>query len=220
MTGTTPSGPVSRLDALRRSPGWHGMLLGLLAFATALVLSTSDELTRGPIAERAGEDLSASLAQVIPPAGHENDLTADRRTVEDESEGAVPVYIGTKGGAVTGVAFVLTGQGYSGAIRVLMGVAPDGALLGVRVLSHTETPGLGDKIEIAKDDWIGGFAGRSLTDPRPGDWKVKKDGGVFDQFSGATITPRAVVATVHRGLSFFARHRGALLTPTPETEAS
>ena len=87
----------------------------------------------------------------------------------------------------------------------------DGVLLGVRVLSHAETPGLGDKIELAKSDWIEGFTGHSLTDPAPEGWKVRKDGGVFDQFSDATITPRAVVGTVHRGLAFFARNRDALL---------
>lgn len=142
---------------------------------------------------------------------HDNDLVAGMRTVADDAEAAAPVYLATRDGAVTGLAFVLTGQGCSGAIRVPIGAAPDGRLLGVRVLSHSETPGLGDKIEIAKDDWVEGFAGRSLADPGPEGWKVRKDGGVFDQVSGATITPRAVVGTVHRGLAFIARQRHALL---------
>ncbi|MCO8144593.1 electron transport complex subunit RsxG [Rhodovulum tesquicola] len=214
-----PADAPSRLGALRGSPVWHGLILGLFALVTALILSASDEVTRGPIAERANEDLLASLAQVIPTALHDNDLVSGMRRVTDGAEGAVPVYVATESGQVTGVAFVLTGYGYSGAIRVLMGVAPDGRLLGVRVLSHTETPGLGDKIEIAKDDWVDDFTGRSLTDPGPEGWKVRKDGGVFDQFSGASITPRAVVGTVHRGLSLFQRHRSDLLTPTVESEA-
>lgn len=96
-----------------------------------------------------------------------------------------------------------------------MAVAADGTILGARVLSHTETPGLGDKIEIGKDDWIEAFAGRSLADPGPAGWKVRRDGGVFDQFSGATITPRAVVGTIHRGLTLFDRHRAELLAPLP-----
>lgn len=224
MTDAAPTTPpaeaqASRLDGLRRSPLWHGLLLGIFSLATALILSTSDRLTRGPIADRATEDLLASLAQVIPDDLHDNDLVADTRILMDETEGEVPVYLATAAGDVTGLAFVLTGFGYSGAIRVLIGVAPDGTLLGVRVLSHTETPGLGDKIEIAKDDWVEDFSGRSLTDPDPEGWKVKKDGGIFDQFSGATITPRAVVGTVHRGLSLFERHRASLLSPTEEKEA-
>jgi electron transport complex protein RnfG len=219
-SGQAPEAGTSRLDAFRRSPVWHGLLLGAFSLGTALILSASDELTQGPIADRTTGDLLDSLAQVIPADKHDNDLVADRRTVADEIEGDVPVYVASADGRVTGLAFVLTGYGYSGAIRVLIGIAPDGSLLGVRVLSHSETPGLGDKIETAKSDWIEGFVGRSLTDPGPEGWKVRKDGGIFDQFSGATITPRAVVGTVHRGLALFARHQGALLTPLVERQAS
>ncbi|MBN9887923.1 electron transport complex subunit RsxG [Salipiger abyssi] len=198
---------------LLRSPAAPGLLLAAFSLGTALLLAGSDALTRELIARRATEDLYASLAQVVPPALHDNDPTADRRVLRDADEGEVPVYIAMREGRVTAVAFGLTGYGYGGAIRVLMGIAPDGTLLGARVLSHAETPGLGDKIEAAKSDWIEGFAGRSLTDPPPAGWKVKKDGGVFDQFSGATITPRAVVATVQRGLALFERNRAALLVP-------
>ncbi|GAA0309229.1 electron transport complex subunit RsxG [Rhodovulum strictum] len=224
MTETSPTAPPrtsgpARFAALRHSPAWHGLLLAGFTLATALILSYSHDLTRDAIADRQTEDLLASLAQVIPAQLHDNDLSADTRTLADATEGAVPVHLALRGGEVTGVAFVLTGYGYSGAIRVLIGLAPDGTLLGARVLSHTETPGLGDKIEIAKHDWIEGFAGRSLTDPGPEGWKVKKDGGVFDQFSGATITPRAVVGAVHRGLALFERHRDALVTPTGDKEA-
>ncbi|MBK1637029.1 electron transport complex subunit RsxG [Rhodovulum adriaticum] len=221
MTETPQQDEMRRgpLAALRNSPAWHGLLLGGFALVTALILSLTDDATRGPIAERASEDLLASLAQVIPDDLHDNDLTADMRTVADGAEGDVPVYVATEDGQVSGVAFVLTGYGYSGAIRVLIGIAPDGSLLGVRVLSHTETPGLGDKIEIAKDDWVEDFTGRSLSDPGPEGWKVQKDGGIFDQFSGATITPRAVVGTVHRGLGLFDRHRATLLAAPAKTES-
>jgi electron transport complex protein RnfG len=92
-----------------------------------------------------------------------------------------------------------------------MGVSRDGQLLGVRVLSHRETPGLGDKIETAKDTWIHAFEGKSLASPAADKWAVKKDGGVFDQFSGATITPRAVVRAVKDGLELFARERPRML---------
>ncbi|TCO71618.1 electron transport complex subunit RsxG [Rhodovulum euryhalinum] len=207
--------PKARPAGFLRAPLGLGLMLGLFSLVAALMLAFANDLTRAPIAARHAEDLLAALAQVVPADLHDNDLAADIRTVEDAVEGAVPIHVAARDGAVSGVAFELTGYGYSGAIRVLMGVAPDGTLLGVRVLSHAETPGLGDKIEVAKGEWILGFAGRSLTDPAPEGWKVRRDGGVFDQFAGATITPRAVVGTVHRGLTLFRRHRDALLAPMP-----
>ncbi|WP_172328989.1 electron transport complex subunit RsxG [Mangrovicoccus sp. HB161399] len=203
---------TARLSAFREAPAAHGVLLALFALFTALVLAISDELTRGPIADRATEDLNASLVQVIPDGIHDNDLASDRIEVMD---GGVPVavYQATRSGTVTGAAFERVGYGYGGAIKVLIGLDPSGELLGVRVLAHAETPGLGDKIETAKSDWIHGFEGKSLDDPSPERWKVKRDGGEFDQFSGATITPRAVVAAVKGGLDFFAAHRDEILTP-------
>lgn len=208
------------VTSLRDSPLSHAAILALFSLCTALVLSLVDDLTRGPIAQRAAEDLTASLAQVIPDAIHDNDLTAGPETISDAAEGNVLVYRARLGEQVNGVAFEMTGNGYAGPIVVLLGVDATGKLLGARVLSHAETPGLGDKIEAAKSDWILGFAGRSLGNPDPSSWKVRRDGGAFDQFSGATITPRAVVATVHRGLEFFERHRDALLTTAPAEKES
>ena len=92
-----------------------------------------------------------------------------------------------------------------------MGVDSNGTLLGVRVIAHAETPGLGDKIEAGKSNWIFGFKGKSLNNPPEDKWLVKKDGGVFDSFTGATITPRGVVAGIHHGLEVFAAHRTELL---------
>ncbi|HEY5791334.1 MAG TPA: RnfABCDGE type electron transport complex subunit G, partial [Gammaproteobacteria bacterium] len=101
-------------------------------------------------------------------------------------------------------------DGYSGAIRMLVGIRADGRVAGVRVISHKETPGLGDKIEPGKSDWSRSFVGRALGNPGSASWRVRKDGGVFDQFTGATITPRAVVAAVHRALLYYRDHREAL----------
>jgi electron transport complex protein RnfG len=97
----------------------------------------------------------------------------------------------------------------------MLGVDPQGHLLGVRVTSHKETPGLGDKIEEKKGDWILRFTGLSLGEPAIDKWKVKKDGGQFDSFAGATITPRAVVGAIRRGLDFFAIHREQMLEKQP-----
>ena len=101
-------------------------------------------------------------------------------------------------------------EGYGGGIRLLVAINYDGTLAGVRVLSHHETPGLGDKIEAERSDWILQFEGLSLENPAPRNWRVKKDGGRFDQFTGATITPRAVVAAVYDALVYFEAHREAL----------
>lgn len=182
-------------------------ILAAFCLATALVLSGTDTLTRSAIAAREAEDLDASLSQVLP-ARFEPAARLDVAT----PNGPLPVFRTIQEGTVTGAAIELTGYGYSGAIRVLVGVAPDGEILGVRVLSHSETPGLGDKIEAEKHDWIEGFAGRSLTNPLPEGWRVQKDGGAFDQFSGATITPRAVVATVRRALEIAERHGAEIFT--------
>jgi electron transport complex protein RnfG len=105
-------------------------------------------------------------------------------------------------------------DGYSGSIRLLIGLYADGTLAGVRVLAHRETPGLGDFIEASRSDWILGFAGKSLHDPTASGWAVRKDGGVFDQFTGATITPRAVVKAVHRFLIYYEQQRERLFTPS------
>jgi electron transport complex protein RnfG len=101
-------------------------------------------------------------------------------------------------------------DGYSGPIKLLVAVNYDGTLGGVRVISHKETPGLGDKIEESRSDWVLGFNGKSLTDPLLEKWKVKRDGGIFDQFTGATITPRSIVSAVKHTLLYERDHRDAL----------
>jgi electron transport complex protein RnfG len=123
------------------------------------------------------------------------------------------VYRGTNKRQVTTLAWEVNGQGYGGEIRLILGLDAQGKVLGVRVLSHGETPGLGDKIEVEKDDWMLQFNGLSLGKPPAPNWKVKKDGGQFDGFSGATITPRAVLQAIEGGLEFFKEYRIELLDP-------
>ena len=199
----------------RQGIGYQGLLLGVTVTMAATLLVVADRVTREPIAQRHAEDMNASLAQVIPPALHDNDLLANTVTLNDANGTPVQIYRALAGDRVTAVAFQVTGKGYAGDIDVILGLAADGKVLGARVLAHKETPGLGDKIEVAKGDWILAFDGRSLGDPPPARWAVKKDGGDFDQFSGATITPRAVVRALKGGLEFFATNR-AVLTASPE----
>jgi electron transport complex protein RnfG len=211
-TDNAGAGPLAEY---RDRIGYQAGLLGGVTLLAAGLLVVADSLTRGPIALRQAEDLNQSLGQAIPAGLHDNDMVADSLTVESAPGVPVRVYRATKGGAVTAVAFEVTGYGYAGAIRTILGLDTQGRILGARVLSHKETPGLGDKIEPAKDDWILSFDGRSLDDPPIERWGVKKDGGDFDQFSGATITPRAVVKSIKGGLEFFAAQRD-LLTAAPE----
>ena len=197
----------------RKRLGYQAGLLGGVSMMAAAFLVMGNLATRDAIEHRRAEDLLASLSQVIPSAIHDNDLLADPVILPRASGGTTTVYRALRGHAVTGVAFRVTGQGYGGAIELILGINTRGEILGARVLAHAETPGLGDKIDIARDDWILGFDGLSLGNPTPERWAVKKDGGYFDQFTGATITPRATVAAVKRGLAFFQAHRDALLAP-------
>jgi electron transport complex protein RnfG len=192
---------------------YHATLLGGMALLASTALIVADQSTRPEIDKRLDEDMRASLQQVLPQQLYDNNPLEDTLAVEDGDAGTVTVYRARKAGRVTACAYgVATNQGYNGTIKLLMGVDRDGTILGVRVVSHAETPGLGDKIEKEKSDWILGFNGHSIDHPGRARWKVKKDGGDFDQFTGATITPRGVVKAVHGGLELFERNRERLLT--------
>ena len=195
----------------RQRLGYHVALLGGVALLTSTAIGVADHLTRADIAQRQLEDLQVTLQQVVPAQYYDNDLVRDTVTVDDGGRPLV-VYRARRGGQVQAVCYQVSAPGYGNTAMVIaIGIDRAGALLGVRVIGHNETPGLGDKIELSKSDWILSFTGRSLSDPQPGQWAVKKDGGVFDQFTGATITPRAVVKAIKAGLEFFAVHRALLL---------
>ncbi|EXJ13490.1 electron transport complex subunit RsxG [Imhoffiella purpurea] len=197
----------------RQTVGYQAALLGGFTLLAAALLVIGDLATEDAIEQRHAEDLKASLSQVIPEGIHDNDLLANPMIIKDDAGEDVVVYRALKGLDVVGVAYRIVGIGYAGEIDSILGLDAQGRILGVRVLAHAETPGLGDKIEVAKDDWILGFDGLSIGDPPLERWGVKKDGGDFDQFSGATITPRGVVRSIREGLQFFAEHRDALTAP-------
>jgi H+/Na+-translocating ferredoxin:NAD+ oxidoreductase subunit G len=195
---------------MNRSFLLHGAVLGAFCLGFGAVLALTNQLTAADIAARAAEDRQASLGQVIPAVLHDNNLLADVVSIPTDQGPAVTVYRAREHGAVTGVAYEVSATGYAGPIHLMLGVGADGRILGVRALAHKETPGLGDKIEVKKGDWIERFTGLALGDPPPEKWKVKKDGGDFDQFTGATITPRGVVTAIRDGLIFFSQHRAQL----------
>jgi electron transport complex protein RnfG len=202
------------LEALRARLAYQTVLLGSVVLLTSAALALASRTTEADIEAAAARDLKQSLAQVLP-GQYDNDLLTDTVGLA-AADGELTVHRARRAGRVEAVVFQTVGEGYAGPIVCIMGVARNGQLLGVRVLKHKETPGLGDKIEPAKDNWIYEFKGKSLGAPPPDKWAVKKDGGVFDQFSGATITPRAVVRAVKGGLELFARERPRMLGETKE----
>lgn len=203
------------LEQLKTRISYQTLLLAGFALLAGALLVVADINTRDVIELRRQEDLKASLAQVIPENLYDNDLVQSTVIVPADSAmgfGETLIYQARQKGKVTAAAFRLTApDGYSGNIDLIVGIDSNGEILGVRVLTHAETPGLGDKIEIDKSDWILSFNGRSIKNLTVEQWAVKKDGGAFDQFSGATITPRAVVNTIYRGLLFFDKHRSEIV---------
>jgi len=202
---------MTTVTSYRDRIGFQGALLGgFVTLATALLV-IGNLSTVEPIAKRQEEDLLNSLAQVIPAGIHDNNLLDNTISITEKDKKPVEIYLAKKGQDVTAVAYGITAQGYAGEIKMILGVDKNGEVLGVRVLAHTETPGLGDKIEEKKSHWILGFNGLSLNNTPDSAWGVKKDNGHFDQFSGATITPRGVIKAIKQGLIFFNTHKAELL---------
>lgn len=192
---------------------------------TAVVLAVFAALTTGAVAlvhEHSAARIAANdaqarrrqVAEILPEQAHDNVPHEDRITVTDELLGGVeqPVYRARRAGEpVASVIQVIAHDGYNGSIVLLVGIDVQGNVLAVRALQHRETPGLGDAIEMSKDDWIASFDGASLAAPR-GAWAVRRDGGEFDQLTGATVTSRAVVGAVHDALLYFDLHSHSIFT--------
>ena len=218
---------MARLDAETDSsrPLRGALLLGGTAALAIGLLALVHQATRERILEVERARRMQAVEQVLDGVRHDNDLLLDAVTVTDPdllgTSAPVTVYRATLGGTPVAAVLAPTApDGYSGSIRLLVGIDVDGRLLGVRVQGHRETPGLGDLIEARKSDWIGKFAGRSLGDPPLERWKVRRDGGDFDQFTGATVTPRAVVRAIANALLYFESQRerifSASVTPADE----
>ena len=204
---------MSTLAAWRDRLSYQPLSLGIVALATCAILVIANQMTRPKVIEAEERDLQTTLSEVLPAGFADNDLLKDNIKIADESGQAVTIYRARKAGAMQGAVFQTSARGYAGEILVLIGIDTQGKLLGARVIKHHETPGLGDKIEASKSKWINDFEGKSLESPPADKWAVKKDGGVFDQFAGATITPRAVVKAVKQGMTFYATHRDEILAP-------
>lgn len=196
-----------------------GLLLMVFAVIGSSMVGITYESTVDQIAENERLAMLRSLNQILPHGSYDNDLLDDTLVLDaDDRLGQKQpstAYLAKNNGTITAIIFSpIAPDGYSGEIKLLVGIKVDGTVAGVRVVSHKETPGLGDYVETSRSDWILGFAGKSLQSPDEQGWKVKRDGGQFDQFTGATITPRAVVKAVHNSLVYFNIHKKSLLGTT------
>ncbi len=199
-----------------------GLLLGIIALLGTALLASVNALTHERILEQEKRRMLQQLNEIVPVTLFNNDLLEDRIEIRDEAHfrhpAPVTVYRARMDGQPAAVLMLVTApDGYNGDIRLLTGIDSNGTVIGVRIVSHRETPGLGDPIEIEKSDWILGFGEKSLQNPGKGGWAVKKDGGQFDQFTGATISPRAVVRSVHNTLLYFQTNSQMLFATASQT---
>ncbi|MFV3333769.1 electron transport complex subunit RsxG [Pseudomonas sp. NY15437] len=199
------------------------VVLGLLALIAAGIVTGVQQLTAQRIDTAQREFRGRQVLELLPRGSYDNHPLENAVSTFDPKllgrDEPAPAYVARQGGQATAVVLQpIARDGYGGSIQLLVGVTAQGRLLGVRVVAHHETPGQGDRIELGKSDWLHGFDGRSLGDPTDASWKVKKDGGQFDQFAGATVTPRAVVKATHLALQYFDAHKAELLVPATSGE--
>lgn len=193
---------------LGQSISRNSLLLALFALCTTVLIAGTFLGTRDTIAEQKRKAEERALLEVVPRERHDNSMLDDTLDIGPDAQGLgltnqKHIYLArSEGQVVAAIIPAIAPDGYTGDIEMIVGVNRDGSLAGVRVLAHKETPGLGDKVDVKKSDWILSFNGRSLQNPDLAGWAVQKDKGVFDQFTGATITPRAVVSAVLRTLQF------------------
>jgi electron transport complex protein RnfG len=208
------------MTPLLREMSATGLALLVFSVVGAGLLSGTFNLTRPTIEISEQADKLVLVAQTLPAGSYDNDIVRDARPLPANPLLGLKrpglAYPASQGGQVNAVVLeAVAPDGYSGEIRLLIGILADGRIAGVRVVAHKETPGLGDYIDMARSPWIKQFDGLGLSNPTPDQWKVRKDGGRFDSRAGATITPRAVVKAVRKALEYFAVHKTELLAPNP-----
>ncbi|MDO9387869.1 MAG: electron transport complex subunit RsxG [Thiobacillus sp.] len=216
---------ISQIKAAGRNALRTGMILFAFAVVATALLAFTFARTQSTIERSQQAEKLALLSQVLPPALYDNDLLASQQSVPPHdllgTRQPSALWVARRDGAATAVVLeAIAPEGYSGNIHLVVGIDASGALTGVRVTAHRETPGLGDYIVRSKSAWIDQFVGKSLTVPEAKYWKVAKDGGRFDARAGATITPRAVVRAVRGALDYFARNRAALLAGNKAPDAA
>lgn len=212
-TRSDPSRPRSPVRAA-------AALIGIVAILTAALALLAGQ-TRDRILANQQSALLQAIAALLPPGSYDNDILKDRIAVRSDLLGSpnpVQVFRARRDGQPVAVLInAIAPDGYRGPIELLIAINYDGALYGVQVLDHDETPGLGDAFENREADWLTDFRGRSLENPAQARWTVRKDGGDFDAFTGATITPRAIVKAVRKSLEYYRTRREALFEDPSES---
>ena len=198
----------------RESPVTQGFLLGSFTLIVCLLVAGCWWLTHEHIVQREKEDTQSMLSQVFPAERYDNALADAQQTLSIDGR-TIHFFRASLKGRPSGVILTTETQGYGGPIQLLTGIDANGTITGVRVISHKETPGLGDAIELSHSPWIHSFDGKSLQNLTEQQWHVKKDGGQFDAFTGATITPRAVVKGVHETLQEYGQRQAQFLGQHP-----
>ncbi|MFA3789800.1 electron transport complex subunit RsxG [Aliiglaciecola sp. SL4] len=201
----------------------NGLKLTAFAIVTTAIIAITFAMTEDQISEQKIQKRLSILNAIIPQSLYDNDIQHDCTQVVDTeylgSKDPHTVYLARINNQPSAVAIETTApDGYSGKIELIVGINMQSEVTGVRVLDHKETPGLGDKIDMRITDWITSFTGKSVTENNQKDWQVKKDGGQFDQFTGATITPRAVVKSVKNTVLYFQQHQQTLFNAANSCE--
>lgn len=198
------------------APAKSMLLLGVIGLGAVLLLAAIHKLTRERIAEQADREARAALQEVLPDADFDNNPVTD--TIElagRDDRSPVTVHRAFRNKTLVGAVIAITSpDGYSGPIRLLVGIHPDGRVAAVRVVEHRETPGLGDGIELRRSDWIHQFSGTRPNDPPAARWRPDRRDGDFDTLTGATITSSAVIRAVHEALLIYHEHRARIGEPS------
>lgn len=212
------------MKRIARSTLQTAVNLVFFAMIATAILAFTYFLTHDAIIKSEEAEKMKLINQIVPPTLFDNDILQDRLVIAPTpllgTEDTTTAYRARLKGEPSAIVLEsIAPDGYSGKIALILAVRANGTLAGVRVVSHRETPGLGDYIELPKSPWIKGFDGKSREQYPEAGWKVKKDGGQFEHRAGATITPRAIVKAVHKALIFFGENREALFAasaPQPQ----
>lgn len=198
----------------------NSQILAIFAVVCTAIVGLVNELTSDKIKAQEQLQLLNTLHSIIEPSRYNNNITQDCVSLSSPLLGNAindkkmqTAYIARQNDQAIAIAMTSTApDGYNGNIELIVAINMDETVSGVRVLKHQETPGLGDKVELRKSNWINSFTGEKLLSENDNRWAVTKDNGMFDQFTGATITPRAVVKAVRKALLYFKDNKHSLLT--------
>jgi electron transport complex protein RnfG len=201
-----------------------GVTLAVIAAICTALVALTYRLTAERIVANEQAWLERSLQPALSGLFYDSGVTESKIIIPPPhelpgSETAIIYRVYAEGAPVAGLFIVSARDGYAGPIRILAGIDTMGVVTGVHVLEHRETPGLGDRVESTKSDWVKQFNGRSLLDPEPTGWAIKGDGGQFDQLTGASVTPRAIIKAIKETLLYFEAHSEEIFAEAiPETD--